>query len=419
MKIIIMGAGLLGVTTAYFLGRQGHEVIVLERQQGPALETSFANGGMITPSQADPWNKPGIFRKLLAWMGDEDAPFLLRANAVLPLLGWGISFIRNSGMQRYLLNMQKNAKLAAYSLNILKQLRQQHDMHYDETDKGTLKIYKDDKSLQEGLQLSERFSDAGIQFKLLNGQEVLTLEPALNDVSDGIMGGIYYPDDEAGDAYEFCRLLARQAEINGVQFKYQIDVIGLECSAGGISGVESTDGRYVADAYVLAMGSYSALLAKQVNIDLPIRPVKGYSLTLELNGWQTGPTIPVIDESMHTAVVPLGCRLRVAGTAEFSGYNIDISQSRIDNMFRFVSTLYPEFAAFLDRSSALQWVGLRPYTCDGVPLLGRTPLNNLYLNTGHGHLGWTMASGSGKLVADLISQRETALDISPYQLDRF
>ena len=146
MKIIIMGAGLLGVTTAYFLGRQGHEVIVLERQQGPALETSFANGGMITPSQADPWNKPGIFRKLLAWMGDEDAPFLLRANAVLPLLGWGISFIRNSGMQRYLLNMHKNAKLAAYSLNILKQLRQQHGMHYDETDKGTLKIYKDDKT---------------------------------------------------------------------------------------------------------------------------------------------------------------------------------------------------------------------------------------------------------------------------------
>ena len=167
------------------------------------------------------------------------------------------------------------------------------------------------------------------------------------------------------------------------------------------------------------MGSYSALLAKQVNIYLPIQPVKGYSLTLELNGWQTGPTIPVIDESMHAAVVPLGCRLRVAGMAEFSGYNTDISQSRIDNMFRFVSTLYPEFAAFLDRSSALQWVGLRPYTCDGVPLLGRTPLNNLYLNTGHGHLGWTMASGSGKLVADLISQRETALDISPYQLDRF
>lgn len=418
MKVIIIGAGLLGVTTAYFLSCQGHEVIVLERQQGPALETSFANGGMVTPSQADPWNNPGIFRKLLAWMGNEDAPFLLRANAVLSLLGWGISFIRNSGMQRYLLNLQKNAKLAAYSMNILKQLRQQHGMHYDNTDQGTLKIYKDHKSLQEGVQLSERFSDAGIQFKALNGQQVLTLEPALNDVSDSIIGGIYYPNDEAGDAHKFCQVLARQAEINGVQFKYQVDVKGLERSADEISAVDTTDGRYVADVYVLATGSYSALLAKQVKINLPIRPVKGYSLTLELNGWQSGPKIPVIDESMHASVTPLGSRLRVAGTAEFSGYNTAISQSRIDNMFRFVSTLYPGFTAFLDRSSALQWAGLRPYSCDGVPFLGGTSLHNLYLNTGHGHLGWTMAPGSGKLVADLISQRETALDISPYQIDR-
>ncbi|MFQ5659965.1 MAG: D-amino acid dehydrogenase [Gammaproteobacteria bacterium] len=419
MKIMIIGSGLLGVSTAYFLSQQGHRVMVFDRQEGPGMETSFANGGMLTPSQAEPWNQPGILGKLLSWMGKENSPFLLRPTALFSLLGWGMAFMRHSSPARFRQNLRKNARLAAYSLQVLKDLRQRHTLSYEQACKGTAKVYATQKDLQQGEELSELAGETGSRFQMLDVAELIDLEPALSDVSYRLAGGIYYPDDESGDAHKFCRHLAGLAEKSGAVFRYHVAVTRLEQSAGRITGVATSVGKQEADAYVLAAGSYTPLIAKPVGLKLPIRPIKGYSLTLDLNGWEAGPSIPVVDDMMHSAITPLGTGLRVTGTAEFDGYNQDIRPGRIENMFRLVSRLYPAFIPYLDRASAAQWACLRPYCCDGVPLLGQTALANLYLNTGHGHLGWTMAAGSGKLVADLISGQDLAMDISPYRLDRF
>lgn len=419
MKITIIGSGLLGITTAYFLSQQGQQVVVLDRQNGPGLETSYANGGMLTPSQAEPWNSPGILSKLIRWLGKENSPFLLRPKALFSSLGWGIDFIRNSTHKRFLSNLQKNARLASYSLQILRELRRQHHLVYDETSKGTIKIFDNEDHLQQVLELTHGYKQIGIPSQVLNPEEVLALEPALSAISEAIAGGIYYPDDEAGDAYKFCQVLATEAENNGVEFMYGVDVKSLEYSGDQITGIDTSAGFYRADCYVLTAGSFSPLLARTVNLKLPVRPVKGYSLTLELNGWDKGPSVPIVDESMHIAVTPLGARLRIAGTAEFGGYDLSLNQSRLSHMLQFVRYLYPDFIPYLDETSAKMWAGLRPYTSDGVPIIGNTCYNNLFLNTGHGHLGWSMAPGSGRLVSDLILGNNTAMDLSPYSVYRW
>ena len=248
---------------------------------------------------------------------------------------------------------------------------------------------------------------------------MLQVEPALADISARIVAAIHYPGDESGDAHLFCRALADQAAASGAVFHYGVEIQGFERDGERVSAITTTRGGYTADAYVLAAGSYSPVIAGRIGLSLPIRPVKGYSLTFDLDGWDKGPRMPLVDESAHTAVTPLGKRLRVAGTAEFNGYNTELPPGRIANMTRILRQTCPGFVPHMDTASAVPWTGLRPYTCDGVPLLGPTPLTNLYLNTGHGHLGWSMAMGSGKLVADFISGNNTDIELAPYQLDRF
>ena len=418
MKIIIIGSGLIGISTAYFLSRQGHQVVVLDRQEGPALETSYANGGMVTPSQSEPWNSPGLYKDLLSYMGDEDSPFLLRPRAIFSILGWGMGFLRNASPTLFHSNMLKNVRLAKYSLNILKDLRQALEIHYDETTNGTLKYFKRKSQWNDAIEHSRFYEEMGLSYRILNCDEVLEVEPALQNIEKKIVGGIHFPEDESGDAHKFCLALVDQAEKHGTEFRYGITVENIEHAAGEISGILTSERQYKADAYVLAAGSYSTMLAKAVNISLPIRPIKGYSLTMDLNGWDKGPKIPVVDETMHAAVTPMGDRLRVAGTAEINGYDTEINQLRINNMFKFVSGLFPEYMEKVDKDSVTTWAGLRPYSVDGVPKIGQTPFSNLYLNTGHGHLGWTMSTGSGQLLADLICGNETAIDLSPYSLGR-
>lgn len=419
MRVVVIGAGLLGVSSAYYLNRQGHHVVVLDRQEGAGLETSFANGGMLTPSQADPWNHPGIFQKLLSWIGDEQSPFLVRPRELFAQIGWGWSFLYHSSPARFRRNMEWNCRLANYSLCSLQEIRERHFFAYDSQCNGTLKIYDNEESFKAAAGLSGLYRELGIDYRLLDINGVLEIEPALMGSQRSIIGGLYYPGDESGDAHKFCQCLALEAAKAGVKFDYGVTVAGLDKQKGRITQVNTSQGPMTGDVYLLAAGSFSVPIAKTVGLKLPIRPVKGYSLTLPLNGWRNSPQVPIIDDAKHISITPLGERIRVGGTAELDGFNTSINAQRIEGMFRFIQQIYPGSIPYLERALASEWSGLRPYSCDGVPIMGRTKLANLYLNTGHGHLGWTMAAGSGRVIADMISNRKPEIAVTPYQIDRF
>lgn len=417
MRIAVIGAGLIGVSTAYFLGRAGHGVVVLDRREGPGLETSFANGGMITPSQADPWNAPGIAGKLLRWIGREDAPVLLRTRSLLPMLRWGLAFLRNSSPRRFRANLLKNVRLARYSLEVLRGLRRETALQYDEAANGTMKFYRDARSLRESEWLTRELADAGVRCERLDARGVIEREPALEAIAPDIAGGLFFPDDESGDAYKYCVSVARLAAGAGVEFRYGVAVEAIRSAGDRVDAIVTPAGEIRADCYVLAAGGCSTLLGRTAGVGIPVEPVKGYSLTLDMGDWSRAPVIPLVDDDLHVAATPLAGRLRVAGTAEFAGHDLDVTQHRIRPLLKFVSRLFPRER--IDEAQTRRWAGLRPYSCDGVPILGATRLRNLFLNTGHGHLGWSMAAGSGKLVADLIGGAAEELPSSPYGLERF
>ena len=420
MRIVVLGAGLLGLSTAWFLRQHGCEVLVLDRADGPGRETSFANGGMLHASQANPWNEPGVLGQALKMLGKEDAALLFRLRALPWMVGWGLRFLQQSSPARYARNFEKNAQLARYSLAMMKDLRAVVGTDYAYAARGTLKLFRDTAGVDAAARLCRQLADWGIAFEVVDGGGAVTLEPALAPIRERLAGGLYFPADESGDAYRFCELLAAAGAARGVQFAYGSPIKRLLRSGDRVIGVSTTAGAYhEADAFVLAAGSYSAPLAKQLGLAVPVQPAKGYSITVPCGAWEAPPTLPVIDDSLHAAVCPLDGRLRVAGTAEFAGYDLRLTPSRIANLFKLLTQLYPGFGPHLDASQAEAWTGLRPMSADGVGIMGRTPLRNLFLNTGHGPLGWTMAAGAGKLVADEIAGVAPALDLEPYRLARF
>ena len=419
MRVIVIGGGLLGLTTAWFARAHGMEVTVLERESGVGRATSFANGGMLHASQANPWNEPGVFWHALKMLGKEDAALLVRLKALPYLLGWGWQFVRHSAPQRYLKNFEKNARLAHHSLASMETLRAAIGTGYHYAARGTLKLFRSEAAVRAAEQMTHQLAEWGIAYEAVNAGRAVELEPALGGIQSAIAGGLYFPDDESGDAHRFCELLAADCRARGVKIEFNVKVKQLLRAGDRIEGMLSSVGVLSADAYVLAAGPWSPLLAAPVGVNLPVRPAKGYSLTLTTNGWQDRPSLPVIDDSLHAAVCPLGDRLRVAGTAEFAGYDLTLTPSRIDNLFHLVTQLYPAFAPHLNRETALRWCGLRPMSADGVGLMGRSTLANLYLNTGHGPLGWTMAAGAGQLVADELAGQTPGLDLAPYRLARF
>ena len=419
MRALVIGGGLLGLTTAYFLRQHGLEVTVIDREAGPARATSFANGGMLHASLANPWNEPGVFWHALKMLGREDAALLVRMKALPSLLGWGLRFVRHSQPARYLRNFEKNVHLARYSLALMHPLRAAIGTDYDYAGRGTLKIFRAAAPFAAAQTMSQQLATWGIPFEALSGAAVAALEPALTPIESAITGGLYFPADESGDAHRFCELLTTRCRADGVRFEFGLSVERLLRSGDRIEGILGSQGLMTADAYVLAAGSYSTPLAHAVGVMVPVRPVKGYSLTLDTGEWPGRPSRPVIDDALHAAVCPLGGRLRVAGTAEFAGFDLALTPSRLNNLFDLVTQLYPNIAPYLDRHSATRWCGLRPMSADGVGIMGSTPLTNLYLNTGHGPLGWTMAAGAGKLVADDIAGKPTELNLAPYQLARF
>jgi D-amino-acid dehydrogenase len=419
MRVVVVGAGVLGVSTAYFLGKAGHEVVVLEQNEGSALDTSFANGGMLTPSQAAPWNTPGIALKVLKWLGHKNIPFRIQPLALLSRPAWALRFLRSASEQAFIENLGKNSRLAHYTLDLLRQLRDQLDIKYDSGRQGTIKVFRDHNAFVDAIDLHKKIAGNLLNYRILERGSLESLEPALVPVLDRIAGAIHYPDDESGDAHKFCQELERHARQNSVSFRFNTKVNGFHRDKDRILGVSTSAGEVEGDNFIIAAGSYSPQLAAPLGVSLPINPVKGYSLTLPGPKNALLPSIPIIDESRHLAVTPLGSRIRISGSAEIAGFDRSIKQQRLTMMLDFFRELFPLIADSADRSEMTAWTGLRPYSADGVPILGRCEISNLFLNTGHGHLGWSMSLGSACLLSDMIDGRKTELDSGPYSIQRF
>lgn len=415
MRIVVLGAGLIGVASAWFLAEDGHEVIVVDRQPGPARETSFANGGQISTSHAEPWANPSTPLKVLQWLGREDSPLLWRLRADAAQWGWGLRFLRECTPDRTRANIRAILALALDSRARLKALRRELGLDYDCLERGILHYYTDAHEFEHAIPQAELMRQYGCDRVVKSGAECLAIEPALRDSVIPIVGGTWTVDDESGDAQRFTAALAEHSLARGVRFRYDSDVAGIETTGGRFTAIRFANGeRLAADACVVALGSYSPLLLRPLGIRIPVYPAKGYSITIPLAPDAPAPCVSLTDDGAKVVYSRLGDRLRVAGTAEFTGYDTRINPARIEPLVRRVKTIFPKLEV---RGDAVEpWTGLRPSTPSNVPLVGPTRVANLYVNTGHGTLGWTLAVGSGRLLADRITGRDTAIDPVPYQV---
>ncbi len=414
MRIVVLGAGLIGVSTAWFLAEDGHEVTVLDRQPGPARETSFANGGQISTSHAEPWANPGVPLRVLKWLGREDSPLLWRLRADAAQWVWGLRFLRECHPLRTRANIQAILALALDSRARLKVLRRELGLEYDCLERGILHFYTDPAEFEHAIPQAALMREFGCERIVKTAAECLAIEPALANSRSPIVGGTFTAEDESGDAQRFCTLLAERAAQRGVVFRYDTPLTGLTSDGLAVRGVHLAHGEVLsADAVVVALGSYTPRYLAPLGIAVPVYPAKGYSISIPLEGEVPAPTVSLTDDGAKIVFSRLGQRLRVAGTAEFAGYDTRISPQRIAPLLRRVREIFPQLV--FDESAIEPWTGLRPATPGNVPLIGRPRLKNLYLNTGHGTLGWTMAVGSGRLLADLLGGRSPAFDPKPYQ----
>ena len=421
MRIIVLGSGLLGVSSAYYLSQQGHEVTVVDRQSTPAAETSFANGGQISVSHAEPWANPGAPLKLLQWLGKEDAPLLFRLRADMRQWLWGLQFLRECTPARTRHNIQQIVRLGTYSRDTLQQLRRDTGIAYDQRTQGILHFYTSQKEFDAALAPTEQMRALGCERNIVSADEAVRLEPTLRHIRPQLAGATYTAEDESGDANRFARELVKLCEANGVQFLMNHTITALREAGGQIDHVEATDSegrfqRLYADAYVMAMGSFSPLLMKPLGINLPIYPAKGYSVTLPVKDASMAHQVSLTDDEfklVFSRLTPVNGegtdRLRIAGTAEFNGYDRDLNRIRCEAIVRRVEQLFPGAG---DTTQASFWSGLRPATPSNVPLIGKSKLPNLYLNTGHGTLGWTHACGSGKSIARIVSGLAPEVDFA-------
>ncbi len=413
MKIIVLGAGVVGTTTAWYLNQAGHEVTVVERQPGVGLETSFANGGQISASHAVPWANPGAPLKILRWLGKEDAPLLFRLHADWQQIRWGLQFLRECTPGRTRDNIRSLVKLGLYSRDRLRALRAETNIQYDHLERGILHFFTDQREFEAGVKASQVMNQFGLKVAALSAKECITLEPALAVAEAKLAGGTYTASDESGDAKLFTERLAALAEQRGVVFRFSTHVTDLARTNDRITGVmvRFEAGETIelkADAYVVALGSFSPLLLKPLGVHILVYPAKGYSVTFPIRPGSLAPTISLTDEAYQMVFSRLGERLRIAGTAELNGYNTELNQARCENILRRALELFPDVG---DRSEAKFWTGLRPATPNNIPYVGKTKYGNLFLNTGHGTLGWTLACGSGKLLSDIVDGRPTEVNI--------
>ena len=411
MKVLVLGAGVIGTTSAWYLAQAGHQVTVVDRQPMPGKETSFANGGQISVSHAEPWANPQVFSRLRQWLGREDAPLLWRWRADPAQLAWGLRFLGECRPGATRRNIAAIVALSLYSRQQLGQLRRALDLQYDQLERGILHIYTDRQEFAAAVEAARAMRAFGVDREPVDVAGCLEIEPALADARHLLVGGDYTRSDESGDAHRFTRLLAERAQAAGVEFRLATRIERLAPGGRQIAGVvvngEAGPELLTADAYVVALGSYSPLLLKPLGIRLPVYPAKGYSATLQLAPGARAPTVSITDDERKLVFSRLGDRLRIAGTAEFNGYNLELNELRCQALMQRTQQLFPRLE--IDGPPDF-WCGLRPATPSNRPLIGATRYSNLWLNTGHGTLGWTMACGSAAALADLIGGRRPTVE---------
>lgn len=417
MKVVVLGSGVVGITTAWYLQRHGCEVVIVDRQNGPALETSFANAGEISPGYATPWAAPGVPFKAVKWLLQTHGPLRIDPRAAgLRVLPWLVKMLANCNERSYRRNKQEMLAIASYSRDCLRALRAEENIRYDERSLGTLQLFRTDLQRDAAEGDAAVLRETGIPHQLLDPAQCREVEPGLRGATVSIAGGLRLPDDETGDCFKFTNALADKLAAEGVTFRYGLEIQRLEVNAGRVSRVVTTEGDIEADAYVVALGSYSPLLLEDIGLDLPVYPVKGYSLTAPVTNESAAPQSTIMDETFKIAITRLGDRVRVGGTAELAGYSTELRPSRVRTLVKSVSELFP---GSCNAEAATPWTGLRAMTPTGVPAVGGTRFPNLFLNTGHGTLGWTMSCGSARLLADIMAGQQPDIDPAAYDPRRF
>jgi D-amino-acid dehydrogenase len=415
MKVLVLGAGVIGTTSAYYLAKSGHEVVVVDRQPGPALETSFANAGGVCPSFAGPWAAPGMPLKVMRWLFAEHAPLMLRPRFDLHQWRWLMAFLRNCTADRFTHNKNHMQRIAHYSKACLVALREETGIAYDHGTGGVLQIFRTEEEIEGGVQSARVLEFFGVPHRIVSAEEARRIESGLAAAAAPFAGGLHLPADETGDCHMFTRKLADLLRQRGVTFQFDTTIERLAVESGRLDSVVTSRGAMRADVAVVALASEAPFLLRPIDIDVPIFPVKGYAVTLPIDRDEAAPRSSVMDEHTKVMITRLGNRIRAAGVAEIAGYNRATSPRQCEAVHRSLKELFPLAA---DHSRAEYWAGLRPMTPDGPPYLGRTPIANLILNVGHGSNGWTQACGCGRIIADIVSKRPPDIDLTGFGLDR-
>lgn len=415
MRVIVLGSGVIGVASAYYLAQQGAEVTVLDRQSGPAEETSFGNAGQISPGYSTPWAAPGIPFKAVKWMFQHHAPLAINLDGSMWQLQWMAQMLKNCNPQSYAVNKERMMRVAEYSRDCLRELRKDTGINYENRAKGTLQLFRKEAQMEAVQRDISVLEECGVSYELLNGNELGRVEPALANAQDKLVGGLHLPNDETGDCYLFTNALAQIAKELGVNFQFNQNVEKLIVEGDEIKGVQVNGKVLTADRYVLAFGSYSRDFLKPLDLQLPVYPVKGYSLTIPIVDPAFAPQSTVLDETYKIAITRFDQRIRVGGMAELSGFNLGLNEDRRATLQMVTQDLFPGG----DMAQASFWTGLRPMTPDSTPIIGATRFKNLFLNTGHGTLGWTMACGSGKLISDIVLNHKTEISTDGLSIQRY
>ncbi len=416
MQVVVLGSGVVGITSAYYLARAGFDVTVVDRQPGPGMETSFANAGQVSPGYSAPWAAPGIPLKGIKWLFQRHAPLSIRPDGSLWQLQWAAMMLRNCTKERYAVNKSRMVRLAEYSRDCLRELRAETGIEYEQRTQGTLQVFRTQQQLESAGKDIEVLKQCGVNFELLDRDGCARVEPALGLVKEKLAGGLRLPGDETGDCQLFTTRLAEEAGKLGVVFRYDMPVDRLLSANGRITGVEAGGERILADQFVVALGSYSRPFLKQLGLNIPVYPVKGYSLTVPITDTAASPVSTIMDETYKVAITRFDDRIRLGGMAELAGFDLSLNPRRRETLEMVAGDLFPQGG---DIPAATFWTGLRPMTPDGTPVIGGTRYDNLWLNTGHGTLGWTMSCGSAHILADLIDRRRPAIEAGDLGLCRY
>jgi D-amino-acid dehydrogenase len=416
MRVLVLGSGVIGTASAYYLARQGFEVVVVDRQNAPAMETSFANAGQVSPGYASPWAAPGVPLKAMKWLLQKHAPLAIKATADIDQYLWMAQMLRNCTASRYAVNKERMVRLSEYSRDCLDELRAETGIAYEGRSLGTTQLFRTQAQLDNAAKDIAVLKQSGVPYELLDRAGIARVEPALAAVTDKLAGALRLPNDQTGDCQVFTHKLADMAKALGVEFRFGQNIQRLDFAGDRINGVWIDGKLETADRYVLALGSFSPQLLKPLGVRAPVYPLKGYSLTVPITNADMAPTSTILDETYKVAITRFDNRIRVGGMAEIAGFDLGLNPRRRETLEMITADLYPEGG---DLSQAAFWTGLRPATPDGTPIVGATSFRNLFLNTGHGTLGWTMACGSGRFLADLIGKKRPQISAEGLDISRY